>query len=162
MQNSVKAKNDSLYFRYRIQNKSDTVFVFYNVDIIGVALNFNGEIINPFQTNFIAFIYDKENNLPSTMWANTRHRTYEEDSIYYSYLNKYIVLKPGEAVEYDSKMLIGNYGLKKGMYKFQLKYFCSDYYKQKYARDRRKYNLLKNSFLFEGEAKSNECSFRLW
>jgi len=52
--NSVKVQNDSLYFRYRIQNNSDTVFVLYNMGLVQLMAippelrdNFNVDSIPP-------------------------------------------------------------------------------------------------------------------
>ena len=164
---SVKVQNDSLYFRYRIQNNSDSTFVFYNVRIFDFATH--EEEYYEYAPRFGTFIYDKNNELRLQVWERTRRfqpsgkpitRTYEDSISSLSY-GKYIVLTPGKAVEYDRRLCIENFELEKGTYKFQLRYFSSDYYRQVYTKAKGKDIRLKNSLLFEGEIRSNIYLFKL-
>jgi len=175
--NSVKVKNDSLYFKYKIQNNSDTVFVLYNIGIIGIELDDSADITIPFRVpRLSALISDKNGDLPSVLWVShisymnprdipkQQTQTYEE-SINTNFYGKYVVLSQDKIIEYDRRVYIGNIGfgnigLKKGTYTFQLRYSSpSDYYDQKYKKAKEKDKRLKNSVLFKGEIKSNVCTF---
>ena len=166
LQKSVKVKNDSLYFRYRIQNNSDTVFAFYNVRSIDFVWFHEEEYHEYLAPRFVALIYDKNDVFLLQKWQSMPpfnpiepiKRTYE-DSIHSLSYGKYIVLNPGQAVEYDRRLYIENFELEKSTYKFQLRYFSSDYYKQRYINAKKKDIRLKNSLMFEGEVRSNFCFF---
>jgi len=41
LSNSIKVESDSLFFRYRIQNTSDTTFVLYNSRVLNVSIDEN-------------------------------------------------------------------------------------------------------------------------
>jgi len=171
---SVKVKNDSLYFRYRIQNNSDTIFILYNVRVVDVATeempfdNVMNENPNfKFAPRFFIFFYDKNEvfqpkNIIRTRGFNPSEpiiKTYE-DSIHSISYGKYIVLNPGKYVEYDIKISFeNNIKLNKGTYKFRLGYFSCDKYKQLYLKAKKQDGRLKNSVLFEGEIKSKMCTF---
>ena len=184
LQNSLRMEGDSLYFSYKIQNKSDTAFVFYNIRTIEVLLDLedDADYING-KTHLYALIYDNKDNLPSDMIMTTAHDTYERlmSSKYYG---KYIVLEPGKSVKYDTRISIWNLtkarfmalygdewscleeaekkGLENGIYKFQLVYFSwSDNYKRRYVKEKKNNARLKDTHLFEGEIKSNVCIFEL-
>ena len=158
---SVRVQNDSLYFIYRIQNNSDTIFALYNVRIVDFA-EYEDEYYE-YAPRLAAFIYDKKDELRLQRWVKMPPfqdpskpivRTYEDSISSLSY-GKYIVLNSGKSVEYDRRIYIGSFELEKGTYKFQLRYFSSDYYQRLYIRAKKNDIQLKNSLLFEEEIKSN-------
>ena len=174
--NSIKVQNDSLYFKYKIQNNSDTIFVLYNVGLVDFVLNpmlednldFDSILSN--HLSLTAFIYDKNDNLPTkfrtTTWPFRDPRkpvklTYEEKIS--SFHGKYILLKKRESIEYERRLYIANIGLEKGPCKFQLVYYSLDHQNtqeyKKYVKAKKQNIRLKNSFMFEGKLKSNVCSF---
>ena len=173
--NSIKVQNDYLYFRYRIQNKSDTAFVLYNAGMVDVAKSKEQDdfSMNANTMGLSGFIYDENGDFrPRTYFAHksyippcvTIERTYE-DSISYFFNNKDIILNQGSFVEYDRRLNIGADDiefnqLEKGTYKIQLKYgFYLDYYRQQYIRSKGITPSLKNTVLFEGEIWSGFYSF---
>lgn len=170
--NSVRAENDSLYFRYRIQNNSDTTFVFYNTGIVDFVEidGFEEEEYKYYARGLTMFIYDKNGEYQSPTWVRflpfqdpTKPAvlSYEEriDSLFYG---KYVMLPPGKSVEYDRHNFMDICELEKGIYNLQLRYYSSsDRYEQQYANAREKNARIKNSILFEGEIRSNFCSFEI-
>lgn len=172
---SVNMQNDSLYFRYRIQNISDTILVLYNVRSFEVADDENpfDDILTEnskfkYSPRLFLFIYNKRREFqPKDFFVMMKYqdprkpiiKTYE-DSIHSISEGKYIVLKQGESIEYDRMIPLGeNIRLPKGSYEFQIGYFSSGYFRQRYAKAKKKDNRLKNSMMFEGEVRSNFCVF---
>jgi len=173
---SVKVQNDSLCFRYKIQNICDTVFVLYNIGLVNYMVNPRLEVnldIDSILSNdlsLVALIYDKNGNLPTKLWVTMPpfrepnkpvKLTYEE--IMSSYHGKYIVLKQGESIEYDRRLNVAKMGLEKGTCTFQLVYFSVGHQNKqeykKYLKSKNQDIRLKNSVMFEGKVKSNVCFF---
>jgi len=175
--NSIKVQNDSLYFKYRIQNNSDTVFVLYNVGLVKtmaiLELEDNPPKIENIRPNFqvlAAFIYDKSGKIPTKMRStmppfrppgSNIKQTYEE--FISSFHGKNVVLKKAESIEYDRRLYIADIGLEKGVCEFQLVYYSLDYqntqeFKQ-YLKEKNQNIRLKNSFMFDGKLISNVCIF---
>jgi len=171
LQNSIKIHNDSLYFKYRIQNNSDTILILYNVGMVDVAMSEKSVDVPMYVTyaGLSIFIYNKNDEFQPRKWFTTGpfkdprepiKQTYE-DSIRTISSGKYIVLKQTKVVEYDRRVSLEYTDLEKGIYKVLLKYgFSFDYYKEKYIKTKAKDPRLKNSVLFEGEISSNICSFK--
>jgi hypothetical protein len=164
---SIRVQDNLLYFIYRIQNNSDSIFVLYNVRGFDYATH--EEQYYEYAPRLSAFIYDNNDELKQRKWIRMLRyqkpgspvvRTYE-DSITDISFGKYIILNSGKAVEYDGRLRIENFELEKGIYKFQLRYFSSNHYRQIYIKAKKKDALLKNSLLFEGVIRSNVCSFKL-
>ena len=167
---SIRVQNDSLYFRYKIHNNSDTIFVFYNLGFVELVLNMEkkdnptGKIRTDYPA-LTAFIYDKDGKLPtkirSSTWpfrypGNPVKLTYDE--IISSYHGKYIALKQGESIEYERRLYIADIGLEKGLCELQLVYYSINHqntqeYKQ-YLKAKNQDIRLKNRFMFEGVVRS--------
>jgi len=98
--NSVKVQNDSLYFRYRIENKSDTAFIFYDAGMVDVATSekqIDSKIdfdVLPTHTKantagLSCFIYDENGRFRPRTFIGLRHifipiiRTYEDNINYF-------------------------------------------------------------------------------
>ena len=76
MQNSIKVQGDYLYFKYRLQNNSDTAFIFYDAGMVDVASSEETDIrsMNANTAGFSCFIYDENGNFrPQTFIG---HRSY--------------------------------------------------------------------------------------
>jgi len=167
LSNSIKVKKDSLYFKYRIQNNSDTSFVFYDIRLLKIA---HVAVDEKFPGLFV-HIYNENNEFLPTPWTTGPFRlpnapqTYE-DSIRSIYGGKYIVLTKEKVVEYDGRVRIGEIvwedeivALKEGVYKFQLEFLASDYDKERFTKAKKKNSSLQNCFLFEERIRSNVCYF---
>ena len=175
--NSIKVQNDYLYFKFRLQNNSDSVLAFRDAgSMVDVATSEEPDdwYMNVSSSGLSCFIYDENDRFrPRTFtglrdyWPvfDTITQTFKtilsyEDSINYIYRSKYIILSPGRFVEYDRRLEIGKFimgeKLEKGTYKFRLKYgFFSDYYREGYLIAKETDESLKGSFLFEGEIWSD-------
>ena len=166
--NSIKVQDDYLYFKYRLQNNSDTSFVFYDVGMVDVATSEDPYIWNMYanRSGLSCFIYDENGKFRPRTFTGVRDNfnvykpiveTYE-DSIRRIYSGKYIILNQGDFVEYEMRLIIiEDYveyiKLEKGTYKFKLKYgFSLDNYRQQYLRARQINDIL---FLFDGEIWSD-------
>lgn len=96
----------------------------------------------------------------------TRPPSFEEYR-YTHYLDKYIVLSPGETIEYDWQEYLGVFDLEKGSYSFQLRYVVpaptDNKYNplNRYEKAWRKNPRLKNTALFRSELNSRFYSFHL-
>lgn len=166
----TKVQNDSLYFKYRMQNNSDTVFVFYNVGMVDfIIFGEDEDDYYKYDPRLTMFIYNKNNEFQSKKWGKElsfkdpgtpREPMPYGDSIQILSFGKHIVLNPRESIEYCRQLYVKNFELEKGIYQFQLRYWASSgSYRERYTKDQKKNNRLKNSVLFEGEIRSNFCSF---
>ena len=90
-----------------------------------------------------------------------------EEYRYTHCLDKYIVLSPGETIEYHWQEYLGDFDLEKGSYTFQLRYVVPAPTDNKYSplnryeRAWRKNPRLKNTTLFRSELNSRFYSFHL-
>lgn len=96
----------------------------------------------------------------------TRPHSFEEYR-YTHCLDKYIVLSPGETIEYHWQEYLGDFDLEKGSYSFQLRYVVPAPTDNKYSplnryeKAWRKNPRLKNTALFRSELNSRFYSFHL-
>ena len=155
---SIKTKNDTLYLRFKVHNRTANKLAFYNINYA----DFDG----PWATNnflkkdvlprLLFSVLDKENKYSKYL----RSRTGPYDiSTFKAIINKYIILKPNESVEYNIKLCLWPINLKRGRYKVQLKYFLNNYYQKDFNKAKKKDRKLDNCVLFKGVVKSNVCWF---
>lgn len=162
VENSIKIKNDSLYFKYKFQNKSNSTLVLYNTRYGGLdAAGIEYIILKTDSINVIPLprvlidIYDHNNELPKLYFPPTRHNS--RQPVYD--IGKYIVFKPNESKEYKFTQVLWPSRFSKGEYKLQLVYFSNKYYKYNFLNAKKKDIRLKNSMMFMGILKSNTVKF---
>ncbi|HEY5588335.1 MAG TPA: hypothetical protein VIK86_05190 [Candidatus Paceibacterota bacterium] len=162
VENSIRVKNDSLYFKYKFQNNSDSTLVLYNTRhvwldaawIEKINLHADSYKITPLPCVLID-IYNHNNELPKLYFPPTRHNS--RQPVYD--IGKYIVFKPKESKEYEYTQALWPSRFNKGEYKLQLVYFSNKYYKYKFINAKKKDKRLKNSVMFRGVIKSNNVKF---
>jgi len=178
-------RDDTLYFKYRIDNKSDNVFVLYKVDFAGVKDD--DEYLN--SKNFYDYAYPRlwatiinSNNEYAIGGMRVVMRCYFPPDSSPSRPSlppiKYLVLQPYQSVEYDNSLILHSMKLyddslfiskmkenvfytfvSDGIQNFQLEYFSGPAFRKKFRRDKQRDSRLKNSIMFEGIIKSNVCTF---
>jgi hypothetical protein len=114
---SVKAKNDTLYFRFKVHNKTTTKFAFYNINY--------ADLDGPWATNnflkkdvlpcLLVSVLDKENKYSKYLRSHTGPY---DLSMFKAIINKYIILKPNESAEYNIKLCLWPINLKREDIKF--------------------------------------------
>jgi len=180
-QNSIKLCNDTLYFKYQIENKSDSILVLYNLESVSVKLKAEYTDSQDFYEGawpgFKVIITDSNDEYPTTVMSIDGFRP-PETSIPPSPPSppiKYTVLQPHQNTIYDNILIIRNEELlndslfevekgihsflQKGIHKFQLEYFSGPAFRKRFNKDKQRDNSLKNSVMFEGIIKSNVCTF---
>jgi len=185
-QNSLKMRNDTLYFTYKIENKSDSIIVLYEIESVSVKLTDEDipqekyyDIARP---RFLAKITGENNEYPSTILRSIMRDHFPPDTLPPSPQHpsvspiKYIVLQPHQNVEHDNILILNSMELfndplfepKEGIpytflsneiYKFQLEYFSGPAFRKRFNKDKQWDSRLKNSIMFEGIVKSNVCTF---
>lgn len=169
---SIRIRNDSLYFRYGLRNHTDTSFTVYNLGYIGYIWHWQSFSYLP-NMGVILLLYDQKHQIRFNARGSslrfrdpTRPPSFEEYR-YTHYLDKYIVLSPGETIEYDWQEYLGDFDLEKGSYSFQLRYVVpaptDNKYNplNRYEKAWRKNPRLKNTALFRSELNSRFYSFHL-
>lgn len=169
---SIRIQNDSLYFRYGLQNHTDTSFTVYNLGYIGYIRHWQSFSYLP-NMGVILLLYDQKHQIHFNARGSslryrdpTRPPSFEEYR-YTHCLDKYIVLSPGETIEYHWQEYLGDFDLEKGSYTFQLRYVVPAPTDNKYSplnryeRAWRKNPWLKNTTLFRSELNSRFYSFHL-
>lgn len=169
---SIRIRNDSLYFRYGLRNHTDTSFTVYNLGYIGYIWHWQSFSYLP-NMGVILLLYDQKHQIRFNARGSslrfrdpTRPPSFEEYR-YTHYLDKYIVLSPGETIEYDWQEYLGDFDLEKGSYSFH----CGMWFPLRQttnttpstATKRRggKNPRLKNTALFRSELNSRFYSFHL-
>lgn len=169
---SIRIRNDSLYFRYGLRNHTDTSFTVYNLGYIGYIWHWQSFSYLP-NMGVILLLYDQKHQIRFNARGSslrfrdpTRPPSFEEYR-YTHYLDKYIVLSPGETIEYDWQEYLEDFDLEKGSYSFQLRYVVpaptDNKYNplNRYEKAWRKNPRLKNTALFRSELNSRFYSFHL-
>lgn len=162
VENSVKVKDDSVYFKYKFQNNSNSTLVLYNtrhgwLDAAGIEkinLQADSYKITPLPCVLID-IYNHNNELPKLYFPSTGHNS--RQPVYD--IGKYIVFKSNESKEYKFTQALWPSRFNKGEYKLQLVYFSNKYYKYQFLNAKKKDNRLKKSVMFMGVVKSNIVKF---
>ena len=182
-------QNDLLYFKYKIENKSDSTVVLYGTDRISIKVEGEDEFLKEDHATawprLSAVIIGSDKKFP--LWGSSLAYIPPDVIIYEkkgndnvinrsSLAKKRIILPPHESVvrEYgltfnDTTFLytsVGklaystrNYYLTNGINTLQLEYFSGEAFREKFKREKQKDIRLKNSIMFEGRVKSNICYF---
>lgn len=160
--NSISIKDDSLYFKVRIQNNSNSKLVFYNLYYPCINIMPDDSLVNKTLPCLLVDILDKKNAFPKKYEQSIGG---EIDDFLNDFerlgIDKYNILKPNEIKEYNVTLDIWPIDLRRGRYKLQLKYFSNDYYKEDFEAKNKKDPDLKNSIMFNGILKSNIYSFSI-
>lgn len=169
---SIRIQNDSLYFRYGLRNHTDTTFTVYNLGYIGYIWHWQSFSYMP-DMGVILLLYDQKHQIrfnargSSLRFRDPPRPPSFEEYRYTHCLDKYIVLSPGETIEYHWQEYLGDFDLEKGSYSFQLRYVVPAPTDNKYSplnryeKAWRKNPRLKNTALFRSELNSRFYSFHL-
>ncbi len=169
---SIRIQNDSLYFRYGLRNHTDTSFTVYNLGYIGYIWHWQSFSYLP-NMGVILLLYDQKHQIHfNARGSSLRFRDPTQPPSFEEYrythcLDKYIVLSPGETIEYHWQEYLGDFDLEKGSYTFQLRYVVPAPTDNKYSllnryeKAWRKNPRLKNTTLFRSELNSRFYSFHL-
>ncbi|MDR0866793.1 MAG: hypothetical protein LBO74_17955 [Candidatus Symbiothrix sp.] len=167
---SIRVQDDSLYFTYKLTNKSPNTLLFYHVQYFHFRMESYTESDFPkdghwFPRCFI-WIMDGNGKLPEYMMTRLLHYMLPGSELpqnklpaeYDAY--SYVKLAANENRAFSISQFIGNLPLIEGNYKFKLQYFSppNDYFEQRFKREKKRRNL-KDSKLFQGIVESNICSF---
>ena len=143
VENSIKIKNDSVYFKYKFQNKSNSSLVLYNTRYGGLdPFGVENIVSQPDSTKVTPLprvlidIYNHNNELPKLYFPATEHNSRQPD---YG-IDKYTVLKPNESREYEFTQALWPSRFDKGEYKLHLVYFSNKYYKNQFLNAKKKDN----------------------
>lgn len=124
---SIRIRNDSLYFRYGLRNHTDTTFTVYNLGYIGYIWHWQSFSYLPDMGGNI-LLYDQKHQIRfNALGSSLRYRDPTRPPSFEEYrydhcLHKYIVLSPGETIEYHWQEYLGDFDLEKGSYTFRLRY----------------------------------------
>jgi hypothetical protein len=186
-QNSIKMCNDTLYCKYRIENKTDSVLVLYSIESLSVKNNdeyLNSKVFYEGSwPRLWATIIDSNNEYagsgirfkmpPSRFPPDTTPPPHRP-----SPPKKYLVLQPFQSVEHENFLILHSMKLvddslffsqmevdipynfvTDGIQKIQLEYFSGPAFRKRFNKDKQRDSNLKNSVMFEGIIKSNVCTF---
>ena len=147
-------------------------FTVYNLGYIGYIWHWQSFSYMP-DMGVILLLYDQKHQIRFNARGSslrfrdpTRPPSFEEYR-YTHCLDKYIVLSPGETIEYHWQEYLGDFDLEKGSYSFQLRYVVPAPTDNKYSplnryeKAWRKNPRLKNTALFRSELNSRFYSFHL-
>jgi hypothetical protein len=156
LENSINLKDDTLYFRFRIQNNDKNSLVFYNLNLAeNGCIIFTDSILQKRQPGLLVDMLNEKNELPSVIRARMGHIDFSK---YDSAFNKYHFIRPNETLEYNIALDIWPSNLKKGEYKLQLKYYSNNFYHKNFIEAKKTDPKLKNSIMFKGILRSNIVS----
>ena len=186
-QNSLKMCNDTLYFTYRIENKSDSIIVLYEIECISLKGDYeylnSEEFYEGAWPRLWTTIIDSNNKYaktgrrikmpPSPIPPDTTPRPHRPSTPI-----KYLILQPFQSVEQNKFLTLHSMKLMddslffsqvepnvpynfvtNGIQKFQLEYFSGPAFRNRFRKDKQRDSRLKNSVMFEGVVKSNVCIF---
>lgn len=143
----VKMTKDSLFFSYRITNRTNMNYVFYNFHNLNNLISTVSESDYP-KCNL--YIIDEDNKLPSIEYVNTRsHRSAQPDGS-----KKYVELPGGVSKEFKRSFSIEGIVLKGDKFKFKLKYLPprGEYFKsfnEDFLKEQNNNPALKDYILFD-------------
>ena len=176
--------NDTLYCKYKIENKTDSVLVLYSTDYLWLKdgdeyLN-SKEFYDGAWPRLWATIIDSNNEYAETEIRMVMRDRFPPDSTppppRPSTPIKYLILQPFQSVENDNFLILNSvkslddslFEMKEwipyifvtnGVQKFQLEYFSGPAFRNRFRKDKQRDSRLKNSIMFEGIVKSNVCTF---
>lgn len=157
---SIRVRNDTLYFKYKFQNESDSSIVFYNtrctsIDFFGIDSLTSAHLkVVPMPCVLIQ-IFNHKNELPQLYFEPIRHDKLITDL----YNDKYAILEPKRYKEYEGKQVFWPNQFTDKEYKLQLVYFSNSYYKYDFIKLKKKDKELRHCKMFVGILKSNIVLF---
>lgn len=168
LENSVEIKDDTLYFKFKIQNNGTETLVFYNLNSPANGESFfTDSKLKKGMPCLLVDVMNANNELPSKIRARTApfmgpsmledsiDRPLRIDSMDCSLTDKYHIIKPNETKEYDVALDIWPIYLQKGIHKIQLRYYSNNFYNKSFRKAQKTDTNLKNSIMFKGILRSN-------
>ena len=172
LENSLEIKNDTLYFKFKIQNNGTESLVFYNLNSPENGDSFlTDSKLNKGIPGLLVDVMNTNNELPSKIRARTApytapliledsiDRPLKIDSMDCSLTDKYHIIKPNETKEYDIALDIWPIYWQKGIHKIQLRYYSNNYYNKSFRKAQKTDVNLKNSILFKGILRTNMITY---
>lgn len=159
LENSIKMKDDTLYFKFKIQNNSVDTIVFYNLNYLDNGFTiFNDPLLKTKKIipRLLVDIFNENNQLPRAIRTRTGPKDFLEFS---SIIDKYYIFKPNETREYDVALDVWPISLQKGEHKIQLRFFSNSYYDKSFRKAQKTDISLRNSVLFKGILRSNMITY---
>ncbi|NOU45788.1 MAG: hypothetical protein HOO86_01855 [Bacteroidales bacterium] len=155
--NDIHVKNDTLYLKYDLYNKSKDKLVFYNINCAEFASERLTDSLLKIRTPLILInVYNDTKQLPDKIRSRTGPKDFSK---YLTIINQYTIVGANEKMEFDIAVDVWPINLKKGKYKIQLKYYSNNYYDRSFNEANKTDNRIKNSLMFKGILKSNICTF---
>lgn len=159
LEKSIEVKDDTLYFKFKIQNNGTETLVFYNLNSPENGMSFfTDSKLKKGIPGLLVDVMNANNELPSKMRTQTMPFGGPEmllDSMEWSLIDKYHIIKPNETKEYDVALDIWPIYLQKGIHKIQLRYYSNNYYNKSFRKAQKTDIYLKNSIMFKGILRSN-------
>lgn len=159
LEKSIEVKDDTLYFKFKIQNNGTETLVFYNLNSPENGMSFfTDSKLKKGIPGLLVDVMNANNELPSIMRTQTMPFGGPEmllDSMEWSLIDKYHIIKPNETKEYDVALDIWPIYLQKGIHKIQLRYYSNNYYNKSFRKAQKTDIYLKNSIMFKGILRSN-------
>lgn len=159
LEKSIEVKDDTLYFKFKIQNNGTETLVFYNLNSPENGMSFfTDSKLKKGIPGLLVDVMNANNELPSKMRTQTMPFGGPEmllDSMEWSLIDKYHIIKPNETKEYDVALDIWPIYLQKGIHKIQLRYYSNNYYNKSFRKAQKTDIYLKNSNMFKGILRSN-------
>jgi hypothetical protein len=176
-------RNDTLYFKYQIENKSDSIVVLYSIEPF--AVKDGGKYMNSKDfyerawPRLLTSIIGPNNEYPTMVLPISHIDRFPPDISLPPQsptLPEYFILQPHQSgmldnfLIFSSKKLLDDPLFKPevnvlhcflpdGVHKFQLEYFSNPAFRWKFRQDKHRDSRLQHSVMFEGVIKSNVCYF---
>jgi len=189
IENSIKLKNDSISFNFKITNTSTHSLAFYRFDDIAFywsPLN-TEQLVNIGGAVNIVYVYNSKNELPNGLKVSSspafpdvlvdslgnisisnqnlcKKQIIEPIEVKRGKQSKnstidFIFLLPGETFEKTVKHDLWELGLKNGKHKILMVYLSGEKAKNKFSKLQNRNKSLKKYSLFVGKIESNEVWF---
>lgn len=168
LEKNIEVKDDTLYFKFKIQNNGTESLVFYNLNNPDNGTSFlTDSALKTGIPGLLVDVMNANNELPSKIRATTDpfmgpsilkdsiDRPLKIDSMDCSLTDKYHIIKPNETKEYEVALDIWPIYLQKGIHKIQLRYYSNNYYNKSFRKAQKTDINLKNSIMFKGILRSN-------
>lgn len=151
---SFRIKNDSLFFKVRLENNTVNPLFFWNLEMAlydATVWKMNGKNLQYyFPTLSVNILNDKNKplNLSFAMIPGSRYLSPQKK------VGLYYLVKPHTFIVYEVGYDIWIVGLKKGKYSIQLKYYGNEFSRKDFEKIKLKNNKLTNYVLHKGMLKS--------
>lgn len=157
LENSIKMKNDTLFFKFKIQNNGTETLVFYNLNYTENGTSFFiDSALKKGIPGLLVDVMNANNELPSIIRTRTMPLELLKNL---SLRDKYHIIKPNTTKEYDVALDIWPIYLQKGVHKIQLRYYSNNCYVNYFKKAKKTDINLKNSIMFKGIIRSNIITY---